>query len=289
MTQKVDDKEINEALNKAKLAKEQANLAGLSIEESDKTVSKETFIDIDGLPSGGSFYSTNLSGQALKVEDILLLSNITDKNVTEKFNNIFLRRIKGIAPRNILACDELFIALWLRESAFPQIGFPSQEFTCLHCDTVNEAGSYHFSLNDIIFDSDKLEEVTKKFIEGNGKYIVKLSNGEEFKISPLQRGHSEKALTKISQLEKNKVQKEELEQLKQLVHICINIDTDVTLETTIERVRNLSPVDFLELLKHKNESSLVVEPIVNIPCSNCKEVTPLQGYPFFLEYYIPGN
>src|SRR6185369_4155293 len=117
-----------DALKQARAAQDRlsdAGMGGLIQEDSKHAANFETFMELDGIPSKGLFYKGKLKGQALKVEDILLLSNFDENNVQEKFHEIFARRIAGATPREILVCDELYLAFWLRKAAFPDLGFPT--------------------------------------------------------------------------------------------------------------------------------------------------------------------
>ena len=84
----------------------------------------DNFIEIDGLPSQGVLYRDTLMGQALKVEDLLQIQTLDETNVTQRFTEIFGRRLRGIDPLEILLVDELYISLWLRATSFPNYGFP---------------------------------------------------------------------------------------------------------------------------------------------------------------------
>lgn len=287
------DNDAIEALKKARQVSIDMEKLGIPqeslSEELVKTRQYETFMEIGGLPSGNLFYNSPIKGQALKVEDILLLSNLSDDNSQDKFNQIFARRLNGIKPREILVADELFFAFWLRESAFPKLEFPSNGHICIHCNAVNSSGNGGFRFSDVTFNIDKLQEIHTEFKAGNGKINVELPvSKKSFRISMRTRGHIDryKEFIKKEFYAFDKEPSEEIQQILPIVTV-LNIGEGQELREIVEEVKNLPPMDFLYLLKAVNKYSLISEPIIDMPCMECKEVTPVKGYIFLADTFIP--
>lgn len=289
--EKLDEGAI-QALKKAKQAKTAMGELGIPQESSEKLVeakSYETFVEIDGIPSAGLFYNSPIRGQALKVEDILLLSNLTDENSQDKFNQIFARRLNGIKPREILVCDELFFAFWLRESAFPKLEFPGNGHVCIHCKTEHAPGQVGFHFSDVAFEVNNLQDIFKEFKAGNGKVSVELPESKKsYRISMRTRGHIDR-YREVMKRDFYAFGKEPPEDLQQIFPIAtvLNVGEGQELREVAEEIKALPVKDFLFLVKAVNKYSLISEPMIDMPCMNCKEVTPVKGYIFLADTFIP--
>src|SRR5690606_7231588 len=170
---KLDDDTL-EVLRQAREA--QANLYSVGInEEPEEEKVYETFMEINGLPSRSKFYS--IKGQAPKVDDLLILSNIDQDNAQDKFTEVFKRRLRGIHSSKILSCDEIFLALWLREGAYPGLGYLNDvSFICpeVDCKKENKESSVRYQFKDIKFDIPDYESISDEFINGNGSVEIEL-------------------------------------------------------------------------------------------------------------------
>lgn len=281
-----------EALKQARLAQERANASGLGgiVQEATATpqTQYETFLEISNLPSKGMFYSAPIKGQALKVEDILLLSNFDNDNYQDKFNEVFLRRIQGSKPREIVACDELYLAFWLRESSFPGIGFPGDGHICKHCGFENPPQSVTFSFKDMTFTVKDFDKISKEFKEGNGKIVVVLPQSKkEFTISLPRRGHNDRYMDVIKKdytVNGAKPPKdiEQLLPIASLLNIGIQDIRDV-----VQEIKALPLMDFGYLVKKVTSCTMNPEIEVAMPCLKCQEVTPTSGYSFPADFFLP--
>lgn len=286
------DEDAVQALKQARSAQQTMEKMGIPQESSEKLVEStayETFVEIQGLPSANLFYNSPIRGQALKVEDILLLSNLTDDNYQDKFNQIFARRISGIKPREMLVCDELFFAFWLRESAFPNLEFPGNGHTCIHCKTEHSSGQIGFHFSDVTFSIDKLQDIYNEFKVGNGKVNIELPGCKKsFRISMRTRGHIDRYKESLKR-DFYAFGKEPPEDLQQILPMAtvLNIGEGQDLREVADEIKKLSAMDFLYLLKAINKYSLIAEPIIEMPCMGCKEVTPVKGYIFLSDTFIP--
>ena len=55
----------------------------------------------------------------------------------------------------------------------------------------------------------------------------------------------------------------------------------------VARLRGLKPVEFVEILKHIKRLTIPAEPIINLKCPSCGEVTQFSGYIFRPEFFLP--
>lgn len=100
------------------------------------------FNRVSRLPSKGLFYPAPIMGQALKLVDNYFLDDVIDGSMTTRLaiNSILKRRIRGIAPEDIVTIDESYLLHWLRASSFPKHGLWHPGYKCPHCqfDTSKE-------------------------------------------------------------------------------------------------------------------------------------------------------
>jgi hypothetical protein len=292
MTAEILDSEGIEALKKASESKVKLSEAGISniIEEKPEAPkdSYETFLTIEGLPSKGMFYNSPIKGQALKVEDILLLSNFDEDNYQDKFNEVFLRRIMGAKPREILTCDELFLAFWLRESSFPNIGFPGEGHVCKHCKFENPEGTVTFGLKNMSFEIKDFGKKMAEFKAGNGKVTITLPiTKKEYKISLSKRGHTDRyrEVIKRDYTQNGIKAPDDIVAVLPLASVLNVGDEDI--RDVVTGIKSLPSLDFVYLTKQVMKYSLAPIPEVSMPCLNCKEVTPIIGYTFPVNFYFP--
>lgn len=147
----------------------------------------DTYREIDGLPSRGRFYSDVVTGQALRLIDMMMLSSIDADNVYSIFDEILARRIKGVEPGYILTCDEIFIYQWLRASSFDtKMLHPG--FKCQHCGFENHLDDYGVSFMDMDFKTqENFDEIADK--HKDGFYAFNLADGRECNLYLRRRYH----------------------------------------------------------------------------------------------------
>ncbi len=281
------DKEGIEALKAVSNLQTSPGL-GADLDESSVKPAHETFIEITGIPSKSFFYKSIVKGQSLKVEDLLVLSNFDEDNVQDKFNEIFSRRLLGIKAREILAGDELFLAFWLRESAFPDMGFPTIGHTCNSCGFNNPAGSINFSINDVNFEIKDFDKIAAEFQAGNGTVTITLPHSKkEYKIYLRKRGHNERINEFIKkEYYVNNIEPPENIGIVLSLAVVLNVN-EQPLKATVDEIKELAPRDFIYLTKQIKKYSLVNDPIINMPCVRCKEKTPVSGYTFLPSTFFP--
>ena len=261
-----------------------------SVPQPEEKKEYENFIEINNIPSNGIFYPNPLKGQALKVQDLLLLQGITERNIYGRFNEILSRRLRGIEPSELLLADEEFIALWLRESTYPGYGFPYDEWECSTCRIKHPENDNAFGFENLSFTSN-LEEITAAYKnKGYVEFTLPKSN-RTCKIILKQRKHDGRARAILHRdyYQYDRTPPDGTEDLMQILSV-VNIGIDDLVEA-VNEVKNMEAIDFVELLKNVKKYTLNSEITVNLTCDNedCKGVTSMSGYPFREEIYLPIN
>lgn len=279
-------------LAQAKLAQAKLAQAG-AIDSGPQNVHQlpppdDTYLEIDGLPSGGSFYGNQLYGQPLKVNDLLLIQSVDERNITSRFDQIFKRRIWGIDPGEILVIDEMFLALWLRATSFEGYNFPSMPFLCTNCGHEAKPDEAEFNWPDIGWDVSNIEEIMKLHEKGYYETILPQSK-TPVKIYLRKRKH----ITVVENLVKRdfwNYNKDISNEYYELLLMSTILDMGVgDLKQTAAFIQELPAVDFVTLIKEINKASVDSEPVVNVRCPSCQEVNPVSGYPFRPDIYLPTD
>lgn len=247
-----------------------------------------TFLEIDGMPSGGAFYQSQIYGQPLKVNDLLLIQSVDEKNVTNRFDQIFNRRLWGINPGEILIIDELFLALWLRATSFEGYNFPAMPFACTSCGYEAKPDEASFNWPDISWDVTNLEEIQK--LHEKGYYETVLPQTQiPVKIYLRRRKH----MNMVNDLIKRdfwNYGKEPSNEYYELLLMSVILDIGANdLKQTAAYIQELPAIDFVTLIKEINKASVDAEPVINTSCPRCQEVNPVKGYPFRPDIYLPTN
>lgn len=283
-----------EAIAIIKQAQEQSNKlqsagAGENIVESEEHKTYDNFIEVKGMPSNNYFYPNPISGQAVKVEDLLLIQSIDDDNLYTRFNEIFARRLRGINAGDILFADQSYLAFWLRESSYPGYKFPLGAYKCEKCGLEVPDDVSEFGFEAISFDNNIAE---MKELYGDKEFAeFDLPNGTKCKIYIKRRKHVLRAQAILNEdyHQKEKVPPEGIEELLELMSV---VDIGLPeLRDTVSTIMGFSAIDFNTLITNVKKYSFTSEMVVNSECPNpdCKEVTPIMGYPFRPEIYFPGN
>lgn len=248
----------------------------------------DTYLEIDGLPSGGVFYGTQIYGQPLKVNDLLLIQSVDEKNISARFDQIFKRRIWGIEPGELLVIDEMFLALWLRATSFEGYNFPSMPFTCTNCGHEAKPDEAEFNWPDVGWDTSDIESISK--LHEKGYYETVLPQSKiPVKIYLRKRKH----LNIVNNLLKRdfwNYNKDASNEYYELLLMAVILDMGVgDLKQTAAFIQELPAVDFVTLIKEINKASVDSEPVVKVRCPSCQEVNPVTGYPFRPDIYLPTD
>jgi len=285
--------EENAIIMQAKAAQNKMNTLG-TVKSSTGSQShmpppNETFLEINGLPSGGEFYMSQMHGQPLRVQDLLLIQSMDGQNIISRFDQIFKRRLWGVDPSEILLVDELFLALWLRATSFEGYNFPAMPFACTSCAYESKPDEAEFNWGDISWDVSDLEAI-KALHEEKGYYETILPKSEiPVKILLRQRKHLA-AVQAIIKKDFWDYGKEPSNEYYELLVMSAILDIGATdIKQTAVYLQELSAMDFVFLIKEINKASLDAEAIVNTKCPNCQEINPVAGYPFRPDIYLPTD
>jgi hypothetical protein len=271
------------------------NKIKVSDTKSHNEVKYDMFIDIENIPSKNIFYHDTLQAQPLKVEDLLLIQTMDESNIDKRLTQIFSRRIKNVNPNYILHADELYLLLWLRTVSFNSYDFPSDGFICknIKCDYSMNDPSYKIPYNQISWESNYTADEVYKLYGETGYVEHILPNGLLAKIQLKTRYHGLLVDQIIHHLYYNndinpytEVDNFESELTLYSASSFVDIGCSDILETA-EEMKKWDAIIFLDLLKKINKVKYNVEPVINHICPKCGEVTPLKGYPFHPDKYIP--
>ena len=249
----------------------------------------ENYVNIGGLPSEGLFYQTPIYGQPLKLEDIIQAQTMTKRNYPEKFNGIFTRRIKSVAPEAILYADELYIALWLRANSFPESRHRVGGFTCSTCQFKVSDPEYSIGFEQLEFVNSKDPQVLFESYKQLGYIEAELtSTGRKVSVHLRRRYHDLQvySLLNAEYYLKGKIPSNEYITLLKLSSL-VDFDVPMDLKRKSEIVKNFQPNESIEFIKLLNKYSYSSDPVIHHTCPRCGEDTPLKGFPFRFEQYIP--
>lgn len=292
----VKDNELQEAIidqHQEPVVKQVPVLDFLKVVKPSVTMSKtepsENFISIEGLPSTGLCYQTTIYGQPLKLEDIIQVQTMDKRNYPEKFNEVFTRRIKQVQPDAILSADELYIALWLRANSFPDSRHRMGGFTCSHCTYKVSDPEYSVGFDQIDFVTNVDPEIIFEMYKEKGYIETELPSTQRKMIIHLRRRYHDLKvyeLVKAEYYSKGKMPPNEYLTLLKLASL-VEFEYQMDLKQKSEMIKNFQPKESVEFIKLLNKHSFSSEAIVNHTCPKCGEVTPMKGFPFRFEQYIP--
>lgn len=256
-------------------------------------VAYENFVEITYLPSKGLFYSNKVFGQPLKMEDILQVQTMDDDNLITNLGEIFSRRIRGVTSDEITVADELFLALWLRATSFPNSDHPADGFACTNeeCEFVMKDPAYTVKFQQITFDAPNMPDDLYEHYKTTGiAEDILASTGQKVAIEIRRRYHT-RLIHDI--LDEDYYSKDILpsKYYRNLLRIAsiTHIDGIEDLRERAVRIGNLETSESYELIKLINKYSLSAEPVVNHICPACGEVISVRGYPFRYETYLPAD
>ncbi len=283
-----------EILRKARESQKQIYQSGMDvsgemIDTSTPVVNHETYITISDLPSGGFFYPNQISGQPLKVEDLLLVQSLNERNSYKVFSEIFSRRLRGVEHHDILVCDEIYLALWLRANSYPGYNFPHDGFTCSNpaCGIDIPSGAVEFGFMDMDFTPSNLDVVKAKF-GGKNSTTLALKSGRNVTMYMKRRKHMarvEHLLNRDFYVYGNRPS-DELVQLLNIASI-VTFDEGMDIMDVVQMLKSLSPVEFSDLISQIKKYTITGEPSIGLTCPACTEVTRFSGYSFQPDIYIP--
>lgn len=264
----------------------------------EPVVNYDNFIEIQNLPSKGLFYNNKLYGQGLKMEDIIQIQSMDDSNLIPNFTEIYSRRLRGVDAEEILTADELFIALWLRASSFPDSDHYSSGFQCSNekCKFKMVDPTYRVPFQQITFETDIMPDDLFQLYKDNGYVEDELSDSKKIIQIELRRRYHSKLIEEILYADYYihdilpKANQLNLLKLASVINIDgIKLENSEALKQRMDIIKNLSPKDSYQLIKSINKNSFIVDPVVNHICPACGTVTKTRGYPFRIEEYLPSD
>ena len=240
--------------------------------------SNSVFGSINGLPTGGKLYpdGTKIEGRPLKVQEIKMLSQMTEENANDIVNTILERAITGIEIDNIYSADKLFIMFWLRANTYQESGY-NVKFECGKCDSLSE---FEFELDQLKIkklDDEKEEFLTKPF---------KLPNGDKLTFSLLTVG-DEREVQKFLEDNKNSMMQFD----DDIVNICKMIGTvngkKMGMISCYRYLTDeLDAPNYMYLESYLEDKSAGLEPLITVKCEKCGGASETM-LPFRPDFFLP--
>ena len=278
-----------EAIRLAQASIESAAKAGYNVAAPDNRANEQSnFLEIHNLPTRGYFYQQPIFGQPLVVNDLLLIQGLDEKNVHNRFTEIFQRRIQGINPLEITIADEIYLSYWLRENTYPGFDFSCIGYQCNHCQHEfkdDENGGMKFT--ELSFEIKNLDELLKKY-NRQGIAEFTLPSGKLIRLVVPRRGHISRVQA-ILKRDYYDYGTQPSETDEELYHLLVTVDVGVSdLRDRVDIVKSMSPVDYIELRKILKNNAFRANVSGQFTCPICQETTKIRSYPFRPEIFFPG-
>lgn len=242
---------------------------------------KDLYLTIRGLPSGGRYYRSPvgapiaIKGMPFKVGDAIALHAMQDEENDDVIDDVFRRRIKGIAPEEILVMDRKYILAWLRDQSFIKAPL-RRTFICESCGHVNLHRVISLSDFAIYYLPDGVNEPEFDLPESNIRVKLKFEKRKDVKRV---KDHIRK-FEGLRQITASDVRNFRIASLIE----------GKSIETALEFMADLSLIDYSVLSTKFDECNMGFTHIAQMTCNNDKEECGhinLVHVPFRGEYYIP--
>lgn len=239
----------------------------------------DLFLPIKGLPSGGKLYRNpmgmpiTIKGMPFKVEDTVALAAMKDEENHEVIDDVFRKRLRGVAPEDLLEMDRKYILAWMRDQTFQRAPL-RRTFACSHCGHVN--------LHRII-------ELTSfvKYVLPDGvsepEFDLPVSN-KRIKLKFERRKDVINVREYIKQFENyRRITEVDVERFR-----IASVFDNKSIESALEFMAALDPVDNAVLTTQFNRCNMGMTDMVAINCEKeeCGN-TNLVHVPFRSEYFVP--
>lgn len=240
------------------------------------------YMPIRGLPSGASKFYRNSSGLPVtvkgmpyKVEDALALFAMQDSDNHEVEDDVLRRRLKGVAPEDLLVMDRKYILAWMRDQTFQRAPL-RRTFACTKCGHVN--------LHRII---ELKHFVTYNLPEGFTE--------PEFDL-PISNRRVKLRFERRRDVIRVKEYIQSFEGFRRITEVDVtnfriaSVIDGKSLETALEFMAELDPIDFSVLKNQFDKCNMGMTDIAAVPCNNEKEECDhvnLVHIPFRGEYFLP--
>lgn len=239
----------------------------------------DLFLPIKGLPSGGKLYRNSLNipitikGMPFKVEDTVALAAMKDEENHEVIDDVFRKRLRGVAPEDLLEMDRKYILAWMRDQTFQRAPL-RRTFACSHCGHVNlhriiDLGNFvKYVLPDGVSEPEfdlpeshkrvKLRFERRKDVINVKEYIKQFENYRRITESDVKR------------------------------YRIASVFDGKSIESALEFMADLNPIDNAVLTTQFDRCNMGMTDIAAINCEKeeCGN-TNLVPVPFRSEYFIP--
>lgn len=233
---------------------------------------------ITGLPTDGKLYpeGTKIQGRTLKVQEIKMLSGMTEENANDIVNSILERTVSGIEPQKIYSADKLYIMFWLRANTFQDSGF-NVKFECNSCHKPSE---YKFELDQL-----QIKTLSEEMLENLNESFT-LPNGDEISIGLMTVG-DEIEVERFMKENANKMMNFE----EDIVNLCKTIRTiNGKKMGTISKYQYITDTldagNYVHLESYLEDKSVGLEPTVNVKCEKCGVASDTM-LPFRPDFFLP--
>lgn len=270
-----DDSEILRQLNI------DPNTLGVSTETIVRVEDDALFMPIRGIPSGGKLYRTQnglpitIKGMPYKVEDAIALHAMKDEENHEVIDDVFRKRVKGVAPEDLLEMDRKYILGWMRDQTFQRAPL-RRSFSCGKCGKVN----LHRIISISNFISYNLPDGVS---EPEFDLPVTL---QRVKLRFERRRDVIRVREYVKSFEGfRKITEDDVKRFR-----IASVIEGKSLESALEFMASLDVIDYSILKTKFDECNLGMTDIAAIQCDNEKEECDhinLVHIPFLGDYYLP--
>jgi hypothetical protein len=228
------------------------------------------------LPSGNRFYNTTLTANPLKVNELVLVDNITKDNYLEMYDMILDRKLGNIHPHELLVGDEQYALIWIRENSFPSYPYKLSDYKCHSCGHKNVQSECKYG--DFVFDSN-INDIESEQGE------VELSSGTKVTIYSRRRYHMHKVERHlVSEFKSNNIKLPmSYEKIAKIASV-VEINGSKNMSDNIELIIALPPISFVELLHYIKKYTFSTKIYANTQCSECQ--TPNKVAFFFQPHHL---
>ena len=252
------------------------------------------FTRMSRLPSEGLFYPGELYGQSLKIIDNYTLDAIAaDKmDAINGVTTILGRRVRGIAPLDVLTIDEPYILHWLRASSFPENGLPYPGYDCPHCgfdtDTDIEFRDFKIGFRQLKFKLTKDIKQVYELHRAQGFHKTFLPDGRECHVYLRRRRHGVDVNDFVADW--NDIHDEIIgPDMLRVVGIAaiVEIEGCEDMEEKVEYISNIPSRDRKRFEEVIVEGTVGCDIFVSLNCKKCGGVVETP-YPFLIQELISG-
>ena len=272
-----DQSDDNEVLSQLGIDPITMGLATNEVRLEDNSI----YIPIRGLPSGGKLYRNamnipiTIKGMPFKVEDAIALQAMQDEENHEVIDDVFRKRIKGVAPEDLLEMDRKYILAWMRDQTFMKAPL-RRTFTCPRCGHVNLHRIIELKNFVTYYLPDNISEPEFDLPESEIHIKLRFERRRDV-IRVKEYIRTFEGFRKITALDVKRFR-------------IASVITGKSIETAIELMDSLSVIDYSVLVTQFDNCNMGMTDIAAVECNNEKEECGninLIPIPFRNEYFVP--